>query len=236
MLDLTPPAAAKVVHNLFTDGRLRRIQKSAYMVVPQGRPPENYTLPYPLIASALVDPYYLSYWSVLYYYSWTEQPSRTVFIATTKLKKPVIVSGVTFRFVKLRPARFFGFKIHRIEGHEVKIAEPEKAIIDCLDQPRYCGEIVEAAKGLWNGRREFDFEKLRRYALRMGNGAIIKRLGYLMDKLDIGTSAFRESLKASRTAGYSPLDTGHRGKGTYNNDWNLFVNVSEYNLTEWKHH
>lgn len=236
MFDFTPAVASKVVHKLSVDGRLRRIQKSTYIVVPKGHNPEVYTLPATLIASALVKPYYLSYWTALHYYGWTEQPSRTVFVATTKLKIPVTVSGVTFKFVKLRQPRFFGFTLHKIDGHEVFIAEPEKTIVDCLDQPRYCGEIVEIAKGLWYGRKEFDFEKMRRYALRMENGAIIKRLGFLMEVLGVGSKSLRNSLKAHKTSGYAPLDTGVRGKGTYNNDWNLFVNVSEYNLTEWMKH
>jgi predicted transcriptional regulator of viral defense system len=236
MLNISPAAASKVVHELSVEGRLRRIQKSTYIVVPTGYKPETYTLPATLIASALIKPYYLSYWTALHFYGWTEQPSRTVFVATTKLKKPVTVSGVTFKFVNLRPQRFFGYTSSNLDGRKVIIADPEKTIVDSLDQPRYCGEIVEVTKGLWNGRRDFDFDKMRRYALRMENRAIVKRLGYLMEKLDIGTGHFRESLKAAKSSGYAPLDTGVRGKGTYNNDWNLFVNVSEYNLTEWIKH
>jgi predicted transcriptional regulator of viral defense system len=235
LLDCTMPATSQVLHRLANRGRLRRIQKATYILVPEGMSPDSYTLEAPLLASALTHPYYLSYWTALHYYGWTEQPSNTVFIATTRLKKPIRVSGVTFKFIKLKPSRFFGATAYQSNGHRIRVADKEKTIVDCLDQPRYCGEIVEAAKGIWNGRKELDFRKIQAYARRMDNRAIIKRLGFMMETLDVGTRKFRESLKSDVSAGYSPLEPGLK-KGKYNKDWHLFVNVSEYNLTEWRQH
>jgi predicted transcriptional regulator of viral defense system len=236
LLKTNAATTSQIVHRLAADGRLRRIQKARYLVVPQGHDPKNYTLEANLIASELIRPYYLSYWTALHYYGWTVQPSNTIFIASTKLKHPVKVSGVTFKFVKLKPSRFFGYKIQKANGHQIVVANPEKTIVDCLDQPRYCGEIVEAAKGIWSGRNELDFEKIRRYARRMGNGAIIKRLGFLMEILGVGSDAFREKLKSEKSSGYAALDTDGKTNGTFNSAWNLIVNVSEYNLTEWMRH
>jgi predicted transcriptional regulator of viral defense system len=236
LLKTNAATSSQVVHQLAVDGRIRRIQKARYLVVPQGHDPKNYTLEANLIASELIRPYYLSYWTALHYYGWTEQPSNTIFIATTKLKHAIKVSGVTFKFIKLKPSRFCGYRKCKVDGHQVIVASPEKAIVDCLDQPRYCGEIVEAAKGIWFGRNELDFDKIRRYARRMGNGAIIKRLGFLMEILGVGTEVFREKLKAEKSSGYAALDTDGKTNGTFNSAWNLIVNVSQHNLTEWIRH
>lgn len=184
----------------------------------------------------MVEPYYLSYWTALSFYGWTEQPSRTIFVATTKIKQPISIQGIEIRFVRLRKARFFGYDEQWSGSRKIKVADKEKAIVDSLDQPRYCGEIVEVAKGLWNGRNDFDFDKILEYSLKMDNGAIIKRLGYLMDVLEILSPSYRNKLRKHLTAGYPALNSGQKKEGFYNKEWKLFVNVEPNNLTEWKTH
>ena len=120
---------------------------------------------------------------------------------------------------------------------KITVADKEKTLVDCLDQPRYCGEIVEAAKGLWNGRDELSFEKVLAYADRMGNSAIAKRLGYLMDTLGILSSSYRKSLVARIKRGYVELDPGvTASRGTNSPEWQVRVNINPANLIEWKTH
>ncbi len=238
LFDNGKPMINKLVHQLVKKRKLQRIQRGKYLVIPPvawktGRFTEEGII----IASYLVEPYYVSYWTALDFYGWTEQPSRTVFIASTKLKRPVELQGTTFKFVKLRPERFFGFDEQWVGNQKVKVADKEKAIVDCLDQPRYCGEIVEVAKGLWNGREDINFETVLDYALRMKNGAIMKRLGYLMDVLEIEKPAFRKKLKRHIGYGYLSLDPGGKPSDSrVNKEWRLRVNVDPKNLTEWKTH
>lgn len=190
-----------------------------------------------IIASYLVETYYVSYWTALDFYGWTEQPSLTVFIASTKLKRPVELKGTTFKFVKLPPERFFGFDEQWVVNQKVKIADREKTIVDCLGHPRYCSEMVEVAMGLWNGRKGINFETVLHYSLRMKNGAVIKRLGYLMDALEIEKPAFRKKLKRLIGYGYLSLDPGGKAGGSHvNKEWRVRVNVDPKNLTEWKMH
>ena len=70
----------------------------------------------------------------------------------------------------------------------------------------------------------------------MNNGAIIKRLGFLMDTLDINKPKIIKEMKKHITSGYVALDPGSKVKGTYNKKWNLRVNVNPQNLTEWRTH
>jgi predicted transcriptional regulator of viral defense system len=139
--------------------------------------------------------------------------------------------------VKLHPAKFFGFIDHWVGSVKVTMANREKTIVDCLDQPRYAGEIVEVAKGLWNGKDEIDFAKMLEYVLCMKNGAIIKRLGYLMDILEIGKPEIREGLLKHLTQGMVILDPYRgRSKGMLDAEWKLVINVNPKNLTEWITH
>jgi predicted transcriptional regulator of viral defense system len=184
-----------------------------------------------------VQPYYGSYWTGLNLYGWTEQPSRTIFVATTRIKQTLTVQGMTFKFVRLKPDRFFGFTERWVGSQKVSVADKEKTIVDCLDQPRYCGEIVEAAKGIWNGRNELNFEKLLSYADRMTNSAIVKRLGYIMETLSILSLDYRKSLTARIKRGYVDLDPGVTKSGGKNiPEWQIRVNINPVSLTEWITH
>lgn len=236
-LHISPGAASDLVLRLERKKKLLRIEKGKYLIIPpEAWKAGEYTEEGVIIASQLIEPYYVSYWTAISFYGWTEQPSRTVFVAATKIKRPVELRGITIRFVKLRPSRFFGFERQWMGNQKIMVAEKEKAIVDCLDQPRYAGEIVEVAKGLWNGRADFDFPKMLAYALRMKNGAIIKRLGFLMDVLDIKQPRVRREALKHIAATVVPLDTGHGISGPVNDEWRVRVNVEPSNLTEWMRH
>ena len=238
LLNTSHAIASKIIHRLTKKRKLQRIEKAKYLLIP----PEawkigEYTEEGIIVASQLITPYYLSYWTALSFHGWTEQPSRTIFVATTRIKKVVELQGIKIKFVKLNPNRFFGFEEHWVGNQKVVVAEKEKTIIDCLDQPRYCGEIVEVAKGLWNGRKEIDYRKLLDYALRIKNGAITKRLGYLLDVLEINKPKIRKELLRNKTQNFALLDLGHqRSAGVKNKEWNLTINVNPHNLTEWRTH
>jgi len=76
-------------------------------------------------------------------------------VATTKKKCPVIFSpgrldegSFRFRFVTLRPDKFFGYRREMVGGLPVLVADEAKTIIDSLDQPRYAGGVTEVSKAL----------------------------------------------------------------------------------------
>lgn len=237
LMKISRSIASDLVLRLLKKKKLIRIEKAKYLIVPpEAWKTGEYTEEGIIIASQLLTPYYISYWTALSFYGWTEQPSRTIFVATTKQKQTIQMQGTNFRFVRLSSERFFGFDEQWIGNQKVSVANKEKTIVDCLDQPRYCGEIVEAVKGLWNGRQELHFERIIEYAQRMSNGAIIKRLGFLMDTLEINKPKLRNEMKKNITSGYVALDPGSKITGTHHKEWNLRVNVSPENLTEWRTH
>ncbi|MEA2031563.1 MAG: hypothetical protein U9N55_08245 [candidate division Zixibacteria bacterium] len=230
-------SASDLALRLLKKKKLIKIEKAKYLIVPlEAWKTGEYTEEGIILASQIVKPYYISYWTALSFYGWTEQPSRTIFIATTKPKKTIELQGTNFKFVRLRPNRFFGFNEQWVGNQKVSVADKEKTIVDCLDQPRYCGEIIEAVKGIWNGRQELSFEKIIEYACIMNNGAIIKRLGFLMDVLEIHKPKLRKKMKENITSGYVALDPCSNVNGAHNKEWNLRINVNVKNLTEWRTH
>src|SRR4030043_2268750 len=134
----------ELLSTLVKRGWLQRIEKGKYLILPfeAGRERE-WTEHEFIIASYLIEPYYIGFRSALNYFGYTEQVSRTVFIASTrrKLKSSLEISGVTYRFVYMPDRRFFGAKEITLDGYRVNISEREKTIVDCLNRLDYCGGV-----------------------------------------------------------------------------------------------
>jgi len=227
----------ELLSTLVKRGWLQRVEKGKYLILPfeAGRERE-WTEHEFIIASYLIQPYYIGFRSALNYYGYTEQVSRTVFIASTrrKLKSSLEISGVTYRFVSISERKLFGAKQISIDGYQVNISEPEKTIVDCLDQLRYCGGISEVAKALWYGRDELDLVKMAEYSRRNGNRAASQRLGYLIEMLGLKTEKAADILLQSISKRYAALDTLSEPKGKYIDRWKVIVNVPDDELSQWK--
>jgi len=141
---------------------------------------------------------------------------------------------VTYRFVSLAERKFFGVRQVSINGYQVNISEPEKTIVDCLDQLRYCGGISEVAKALWYGRDELDLVKMAEYSRRNGNRAASQRLGYLIEMLGLRAEKAIDILLQSMSNRYAPLDTLSELKGRYIDRWKIVANVPDDELSQWK--
>ena len=102
-----------------------------------------------------------------------------------------------------------------------------------MDHPEYCGGMLEVAKSLWNAKEEVSIEKIAGYAERMGNSAIVKRLGYLVESLGVDVDLeVLSKLRGMISQGMSALDPARPKKGMYNTRWNLLLNISEGTLEE----
>ncbi len=228
-------AVRKRLHHLVQRRWLQRLEKGKYLIVPlsagmDGHHTENELI----IAAHLVSPYYISYWTALSYYGYTDQPSRTIYVATTKQKRPVKIHGLTYRFIQLQSHKFFGHNQMWIGEKLVNIAEKEKAIVDALDHPELSGGIIQVVKGLWRGREELNLNKLIAYALRMKNRAVVKRLGYLLQRLELGTIQNFAKLEKKLSTGYAVLDPLSPRQGRHDAHWRVVANVSDNELLDWR--
>ena len=227
----------KMLFTLVKRHWLQRIEKGKYLILPfeAGREGE-WTEHEFVIASHLIEPYYVGFRSALNYYGYTEQVSRTVFIASTKRKlKPALeISGVTYRFVYLKERKFFGVTEVLIDSNRVNISDREKTIADCLDLFEYSGGLVEVAKAISFGRNELDFIKMADYARRNGNRAAGKRLGYLLEKLDIKADTAVGILRENLGSSYALLDALADPQGQHIQRWRIIANIPEKELMQWK--
>lgn len=156
------------------------------------------------VATELIWPCYLSFWSALYLYNLTVQVPRRVFVATTKQKQKVEVGEEEVIFVTVKPALFFGYK-----REEYLIAEVEKAVLDSLYLPKYAGGYDMIEDCIREGWQELDKDKLVEYAVKMDNNSLISRLGFLIERngLEISKNLMKVLL-SHRSKTYVPIFQG----------------------------
>jgi len=226
---------AKVLANNLTKKKwVIVLRRGVYLIVPlSAGVRSHYTEHEFVIASHLASPYYIAYWSALNFHGFTEQTPFTVFVATTKRTKNREVLNTKYNFVTLSKRKFFGFEPTAVSTYKINISDREKTLADALDHPEYCGGIPEAAKSLWNAKEKVSMEKIVSYAERMRNTAIVKRLGYLLESLNINVdSEILSKMRGMISPGMSALDPTCPRKGTYNTRWNLLLNISKETLEE----
>ena len=215
------------LERLQSKGWIRRIRRGRFAVVPlssgEDRSPQLHEF---VVAMELVSPAVIAYWSALNHHGMTEQLPRTVFVATDHpvRRQPGEVLGVTYKIVSLRPDKVFGVIKDWIDETPFSVTDREKTIIDGLDLPQYIGGVSEIAKALTDSWRMLDEKKLRNYAAKIGNSAVAKRLGLMMETLGLGDV---QELRAAipLAPGFSPLDPTMPKRGKYNRRWGLLVNT-----------
>lgn len=228
---------ARLLYRLAAKHWVQRLERGKYRLIPLEAGPEAQWAEHEyLIAAALVQPYYLAYATALHYYGYSERQPRPVWIATTRRKRPVTVEGIAYRFVTLAEIKFFGYTTVHLLDRPVQVAEREKAIADGFDHPEYCGGTIEPAKGLWFGSDELDLARLVEYSRRLGNRTAMRRLGFWLERLEIGDPALLQELETSRDRNYARLDPGGSDDGPRDTRWRLIVNVPERQLLEWQEH
>lgn len=172
-------------------------------------------------ASHIRVPSYISFWTAIRYYDLTEQLPNDIMIASSRSKKMILPAATRIRFFKLK--HLWGYKKDRYRGFDIFIAEKEKCIIDCLlikNLP--FDEVAKAIKAV----SEIDKEKLTDYAIRTGNRALMKRLGFLLEHSGFKTDKLLNRIGSN----YTTLDWDSGKKGKKNKKWKLIINWRESDL------
>jgi predicted transcriptional regulator of viral defense system len=215
------------LERLQSKGWIRRIRRERFAVIPlssgEGRSPQLHEF---VVAMELVSPAVIAYWSALNHHSMTEQLPRTVFVATDHpvRRQPGDILGVTYKIVSLKPVKLFGVMKDWIDETPFSVTDREKTIIDGLDLPQYVGGVNEITKALTGSWKLLDEKKLRKYAAKIGNSAVAKRLGFMIESLRLGDVEVLRT-ETSRAPGFSALDPTMPKQGKYNRRWGLLVNA-----------
>jgi len=138
----------------------------------------------------------------------TTHPLNSVFLTTLKRKRKKTLSDITYQFIYSKKAHFWGDENYWATKQErVRISDLERTILDGFDRPELCGGVTEVARGLWTAQKRINFKKLNQYAMRFRTNAAIKRLGFVLETLKLGSDWLPEFLKLiKKTESYIVLD------------------------------
>lgn len=226
---LTAAHTQVVLQRLIRSGEILRLRKGVYAVagpMPGSTPAHEFE-----IAMALVDPAAISHWSAFSYHGLTEQLPRTVFVTTTTEASPprgpdpgrgFAAAGFTYRFVQVKPERFFGHQRVWVGDARVTITDLERTLIDGLSMPRRVGGFVEALAAFEPAGDRIDLARMIDYALRL-DVATAKRVGWALEATGRQPGEL-EALEAVAIKGYRPLDPSGPRSGRVSRRWMLWEN------------
>jgi len=227
--DSSQDAVKKLLSDMTKRGLLMRVKDGLYYVIPFEQDPKTFMPDWHLLAQYLVGDaeYYIGYFSALQIHSLTTQPNLKEQIVVNKQIKPstLFVKEIPFQFIYHNEKHFFGNKKTWIDSfNRVQCSDLEKTIIDCLFKPEYAGGITEIAKAIYKIKDKIDYSKILLNAKHFDSQAVIKRLGFILELLDIKHSAIEE-LQKMRTNSTVLLEPSYPKEGKTISRWAIQQNI-----------
>jgi len=220
--------SSQIFKRLEEKGYIKEVENSKYLLL--GFEGSNVLSQPFFIATKILIPSYISFWSALNFYGLTEQVPRTIFVASTKKKNEITFEKFHFKYIKISSNKFFGYRENEFQGLFYLVAEPEKALIDALDQPHYSGGIEEVFKCLYNFKEKLSLKKIIDYATLFDNKSLNCRLGYFLNKMGLRA----ERLKSHISKSYVKLNPGRKLSKVWDKNWKVNVNIPDEELFEFK--
>ena len=196
---LTARQIRKLVSKLAQSGWIEILKRGTYAVK---SPLYSGDIPPFAIANALVQPMAISHWSALAHHGFTTQ-NPTMIQATTPVKvvTPEMRQGKAYRprgratwkvfelefeFISIKKERFWGFEKQWVNSWtQVNITDRARTILDLIVRPEIFGGIRAASEIMEGVLAQIDLNRLVTYALRYDVGTVIKRLGWLMERMGV---------------------------------------------------
>jgi len=234
ILDMKEANARDLARKLVDRAVASRLKPGLFILVPFELGKEREYMGNPLVVARELNDgadYYLSHGTAMAIHGMVTQPRLVYHVTTLTKRRPITIMGAEFRFLASRKEFFFGLMDHwATKQEQVRVSDPERTIIDGLRMPEYCGGLTELAKGIAMKREFLDSGKLVAYALQMDIGAVIRRLGYLLELFGIGSPKSREPLRERLTDTVVRLDPLLPAGGKFLNRWRLQLNISPEEL------
>lgn len=227
ILGVTRTEAAKMLAYWAHQGWLSRIRRGLYLQVPLQAMSSDLPIDSPwIIATELYAPCYMGGWTASEYWGLTEQSFRTVVVMTNKRprdRNPTI-KNITFQLQTISNEKMFGLKPVWQDQVKVQFSDPTRTVIDLLSDPALGGgirSVIDMLQNYWkSGYNAPDL--LIDYADKFNNGAVFKRLGYLVEKYFPKQEKILTICREKLTKGNARLDPALPSEFLITR-WNLWV-------------
>jgi len=230
VLGLDIRRARRLLAHLAKAGWLTRIRRGLYTTVALDviEPAAWQEDPW-IIAAKTFSPLYIGGWSACEYWSLTDQVFReTVVISNrTTRHRHTEIQRVPFYVKTVHKDKIFGTEAVWRKQTRIFVSDPSRTIVDMLDDPKIGGgirHIADTFQAYLSHERRND-SLLLDYTHKLGNRAVFKRLGYLLEVMKVDEVVLIEECNKAISSGISLLDPSAPRKGRFVRRWNLRVNV-----------
>ena len=212
ILAVTRSAAAKMLSRWAAKGWFMRVSRGLYVPIPLDSTTSNVPLEDAwIVADRLFAPCYIGGWSAAEYWGLTEQIFRTLVVMTTTQprNRHLNIQDASFQIRSVAGKAMFGLSVIWRGQVKVNVSDPTRTILDLLVDPRLGGGIRSSVDIFQNYLQSDsrNLELLINYADRLGNGAVFKRLGFLIEQILPDESQLLQGCQDRLTQGYTRLDT-----------------------------
>ena len=203
--------ASKMLSRWTKKGWMSRVRRGLYIPVPLESRTADVPLEDPwLIAERLFAPCYIGGWSAAEYLDLTEQIFSTVMVMTVQKPRDrtLKIKETVFMLRTVSEKALFGLKPVWRGQVKISISDPTRTILDMLSDPVLGGGIRSTKDMFTNYMRSENknLEMLIEYSERLGNGAVFKRLGFLLELITPDETRIIDQCRSRLTTGNAKLD------------------------------
>ena len=228
----TGPRTQEAFLNYYTrSGRVVRVRRGLYAVLPPGYTPDSYPINPYLIAGKLTQDAVLSHHTALEYYGRAHSVWQHFIYSAARPVRPVTFRSSLFRGTRF-PAALLRAGAKQIEvleseeeGVSVRVTSLERTLVDVLHRPALSGGWEEIWRSL-ESVEFFDLDAVLKYTLLLRNATTAAKVGFflernrealMVDECDLTV------LRDRRPAQPHYMEPTRRQPGRLVREWNLVV-------------
>ena len=169
------------------------------------------------VAQIIVPDSYVSFEVALQHWGLHDQLPATVTSIAVQQRGPVVIEGIRYRYVKTVKDYYFGWQTMELSQRQVRVAYPEKSLVDLLQFHRSRSSLSLVIEKLTENHRQIDFDRLQAFLLQ-ANLTTLRLGGYLLDQAGMDTTGLRQRSEASTSVSHATP-----GSDDYAARWRLYV-------------
>ncbi|OFZ55747.1 MAG: hypothetical protein A2231_08060 [Candidatus Firestonebacteria bacterium RIFOXYA2_FULL_40_8] len=220
----------QLVYQLKKKGILRSIKKGVYWYSPLDAGPGGRGVETNLVPAIYFpkNNYYIGYSTQYNAYGFTEQIFQTVYVLNTSLQRERVISGITYKFIKVSPERMYGIEKKNIANTEVLFSDKERTLVDLF----YFSDPIGGLNAAFNvlneqiSDKKIDLDKFIDYAVRFPSKSTRKRIGYALALAKVSDVKLRALNNSIEDSSLITLFGGKSRKGVINNKWRIIIDAA----------
>lgn len=235
LLGASRQVTSNLLSRLLQQGWIVRVRRGVYEVAPIWADHASFaTDRFAGLGQSFEPPYYIGYRSALELYGWLQHPViGRLWVAVPEPRRSLRMPRDRVIWVVTTPERFeWGTRSHWMGSAKVTVSDPERTFLDCLHLPRHAGGITEITASLVRAWPTLNQTRLLAHVDRLAIASVTRRLGALVEALDLpGSPEFIARLPNRPWRGRPvSLDAGLPPVGLVDHRWGVRMNASAEEL------